>query len=334
MEFEIGIACGECDTYSPMGTKECPACGQDLVLRAQGGTVSEADEREFSQHGSLSEQSAEIVSEVKQLSEEELMELARNYICRECSMGVPSGHKFCGTCGAAIPPEIVELQTKYFGTLQTPGKARLVLIRGDADTEGLSYVLQGAEHIAGREEGQILFPEDPWLSPRHANFVYEKEQLLVRDEGSINGVYVRIREPIGLEFGDQFLCGEQLFRVEAPPEDSAGPDPDQTYFYSSPRRSVNFVLVQVLQGGVAGSVYCAFEQSLRIGREDCDVSYPLDVFMSGQHATVEMTGDGALKLSDTGSRNGTYVRVKQHYALQHGDYLFLGKQLLRVEMTV
>ena len=27
------------------------------------------------------------------------MEQARNYVCKECSTAVPSGHKFCGTCG-------------------------------------------------------------------------------------------------------------------------------------------------------------------------------------------------------------------------------------------
>src|SRR5258708_24427926 len=34
MEFEIGIACGQCDTYSPMNTPACPACGNDLSLFA------------------------------------------------------------------------------------------------------------------------------------------------------------------------------------------------------------------------------------------------------------------------------------------------------------
>src|SRR3954471_5203806 len=32
MEFEIGIACGQCDTYSPMNIPACPACGHDLSL--------------------------------------------------------------------------------------------------------------------------------------------------------------------------------------------------------------------------------------------------------------------------------------------------------------
>jgi pSer/pThr/pTyr-binding forkhead associated (FHA) protein len=261
------------------------------------------------------------------------MEQAHNYVCRECSTPVPSGHKFCGTCGAGVPPEVVELRTKYFGTMQTPGKARLILIRGDSGVDGLSYMLQGTEHIAGREDGQILFPEDGWLSRRHANFIYESGQLVMRDEGSLNGVYVRVRESVPLSFGDSFLCGEQLFVLEPAPEDTAGPAPDQTYFYSSPRKAYGFRIVQMLVGGARGLEYCALGSSAKIGREECDINFPIDVYMSAVHARVEVGADGRFTLVDLGSKNGTYVRVQGSQSLKHGDYLFMGKQLLRVEIT-
>jgi hypothetical protein len=56
------------------------------------------------------------------------MEQARHYVCKECSTPVPSGHKFCGRCGAVVPPQILDLRTDYFGAMQTPGKARLILL--------------------------------------------------------------------------------------------------------------------------------------------------------------------------------------------------------------
>jgi len=55
--------------------------------------------------------------------------------------------------------------------------------------------------------------------------------------------------------------------------------------------------------------------------------------MSGNHARVEMTGPGQFQLVDLDSRNGTFLRIRGERSLAHGDYLFLGKQLLRVEMT-
>ena len=82
----------------------------------------------------------------------------------------------------------------FFGANQVPGKARLVVIKGEG-LDGVTYQLNGTEHIAGRSEGAILFPEDPLLSPRHANFIYQNGQLRVHDEGSVNGVFVRIRTP-------------------------------------------------------------------------------------------------------------------------------------------
>lgn len=260
------------------------------------------------------------------------MEQARNYVCRECSTPVPSGHKFCGTCGATVPIEVVELRTKFFGQMQTPGKARLILIRGDAGVDGLSYMLQGTEHVAGRDDGQILFPDDAWMSARHANFVYEGGQLVVRDEGSLNGVYVRIREPTRIAYGDSFLCGEQLFTLEHAPEDTASPSSDQTYFYSSPRKPYGFRVVQVLAGGTRGIEHCAVGTSVKIGREECDLNFPTDVYMSAAHAKIELVG-GEFSLVDMGSKNGCYVRIHAEQALQHGDYLFMGRQLLRVEIT-
>lgn len=320
MDDYVGIACGQCDMFVPMGTPRCTECGHELSI-APG--QPEADTAQ----GPPAPQSAPAPSE------EELMEQARHYVCKECQTPVPSGQKFCGACGAQVPKAIQDLQTEYFGAMQTPGKARLILIRGDQGVDGLSYLLQGTEHVAGREDAQILFPDDPWLSPRHANFVYRDGQLVVSDEGSKNGVYVRVKDSVPLEAGDTFLCGQEVFRLDPPPPDSAGAAEDQTYFYTSPKPPSSFRLVQVLEGGADGLVVCAREDAVQIGREDCDVNFPEDIYMSGSHAKVEKTGDGKFQLVDLGSRNGTYVRIRDEQPLGHGDYLFLGHQLLRVEMT-
>ncbi len=261
------------------------------------------------------------------------MEQARSHVCTQCSTLVPSGHKFCGRCGAPVPDDILQQRTEFFGAMQAPGKARLILIRGDSNVDGLSYLLQGTEHIAGRQDAQILFPEDHWLSARHANFFYRNDKLVVKDEGSANGVYIRVRQPVEVAAGEHFLCGEQLFRLEATPKDTAGPEGDQTYFYSSPKRPSPFRIVQILRGGVPGLVFCARENSARIGREENDINFPEDLYMSGNHATVELLADGKFILTDSGSKNGTYVRIKGERELANGDYVFLGHQLLRVEMT-
>jgi pSer/pThr/pTyr-binding forkhead associated (FHA) protein len=259
------------------------------------------------------------------------MEQAKNYVCRSCSTPVPMGHKFCGRCGAAMPPEILAARTQFFGQLQVPGRAKLILIRGEG-VEGLSYQLNADQHVVGRN-GQLVFTDDPFISPRHANLFYRNGKLVVRDEGSLNGVFFRVSGTVEVTPGDLFLAGEQLFRVEGSPRPSDGPAPDGTYFYTSPKHQTHFKLVQIIEGGWAGMAVCARNVTLQIGREGGELNFPLDLYMSAAHCRVEDTGGGALTLTDLNSRNGTYVRLKSEKELGHGDYLFIGRKLLRVEIT-
>lgn len=264
------------------------------------------------------------------MSVEELMDQARNYVCRSCSTPVPLGHKFCGRCGASVPPEILATRTQFFGQLQQPGKAKLILIRGEG-VEGLSYQLSADQHIVGRQ-GQLVFPDDPFVSPIHANLFYRDEKLVVRDEGSLNGVYLRVRGSTSVEFGQLVLAGEQMFRVEGTPTPTDQPGPDGTYFYTSPKLPTALRIVQILQGGAEGMAVCARSGGLQIGREGGDLNFPGDLYMSASHCKIEESG-GKATVTDLNSRNGTYVRIAKEKELSHGDYLFIGKKLLRVEIT-
>jgi pSer/pThr/pTyr-binding forkhead associated (FHA) protein len=263
-------------------------------------------------------------------SVEELMDQAKNFVCRSCSTAVPLGHKFCGRCGAAVPPEILQARTQFFGQLQAPGKAKLILIRGEG-VEGLSYQLNAEHHVVGRT-GQLVFPDDPFVSPTHADFFYRNGKLVVKDEGSINGVYLRVKGAIDVQSDDFFLAGEQVFRIDATPKPSDQPGPDGTYFYSSPKHQSPFRITQMLQGGSAGMTVCARGSSLQIGREGGDLNFPSDLYMSAAHCKIEEAG-GKLMLTDMNSRNGSYVRLKAERELSHGDYVFIGRKLLRVEIT-
>ena len=366
---EIGVVCGACDSWSHLGTKVCPACACELTLFAPtrastppplrptptghasavpvtGGAWAMSrpatDGAPKQPEGALAAASnpkpragrsgpaAPQKSEFADLSQEELMEQARNYVCRSCSSGVPTGHKFCGRCGTAVPIEILNAQTLFFGDMQNPAKAKLILIRGEG-MDGLSFHLKAEQHIVGRN-GQLVFPDDPFVSPKHANFFYRDGKLVVRDEGSLNGVYIRVRGTVDLAAGDTVLAGEQLFRLDPMPRAADGQDPDGTYFYSSPKHPSPFRLVQILQGGANGMTVCARGTSLQIGREGGDLNFPMDLYMSGSHCRIEEHG-GKFTLTDLNSRNGTYVRIKSERDLAHGDYVFIGRKLLRVELN-
>jgi len=110
------------------------------------------------------------------------------------------------------------------------------------------------------------------------------------------------------------------------------PGPDGTFFYSSPKHQTLFRITQLLTGGAPGMTVCARGASLQIGREGSELNFPADLYMSANHCKIEESG-GKFLLSDAGSRNGTYVRLKGERELAHGDYLFVGRKLLRVEIT-
>ena len=344
--LEIGIVCGRCDTCSPVGAIVCPACGHELQLfpKAQRQEGLSADNPSFDETRPLdslqakridrrsenANAQAEPPNTPSQVSEENPMDQVKHYVCTSCMTPVPRGHKFCGRCGAPIPEDIINLRVKFFSDMQNPEKARLLLIRGD-DMDGLSYHLKAEQHFVGRQ-GQIEFPEDVFVSPRHANLFYRDGKLVVRDEGSLNGIYFRVRGTVEVVPGDTFLVGEQLFRLDPAPNSADTPDPDGTFVYSSPKFPSLFRLNQILEGGSLGMTVCARARSLQIGREDGDLNFPGDAYMSAKHATIELR-DTKFFLTDHDSRNGTYIRIKSEQALGHGDYVFIGRKLLRVELN-
>ena len=163
------------------------------------------------------------------------------------------------------------------------------------------------------------------MSLRHANFFLSDSSLVVADESSGNGIYIRIRGARPIDLGDRFLIGEQVLEVCATlGEGAVSPTRDGTYQYSSPIEAAPYRVVQRLRGGDTGLAFCAQSNTVTIGRDGNDMNFPDDPFISGRHAQVSHLGDEGLQLRDLGSRNGTFVRVNAEATLEHGDYVFRG----------
>lgn len=219
----------------------------------------------------------------------------------------------------------------FFGAMQAPGRAKLILIRGRG-IEGLSYHLNATEHVAGSKQGAILFPEDNYLSAKHATFVYRENVLYLRDEGSHNGTYLRIRQPRTLEHGAHVMVGDELLRVELLSLRREYPMREDTLMYISPPKDFKFRLVQVLRGGRDGQAFCSVNNDILVGREGSDMNFPSDRHMSRRHARFTWS-DGKLVVEDLDSKNGTFIRIDGEERLQHGDYVSFGAELMRVEIN-
>ncbi len=89
---------------------------------------------------------------------------------------------------------------------------RLALIVG-RDQDGSAFPLFGDSVTLGRERGDILFPEDGYVSGQHARVELRDGRVFLRDLDSSNGTFVRVRGERAVKPGAAILMGQQLFRI-------------------------------------------------------------------------------------------------------------------------
>lgn len=102
-------------------------------------------------------------------------------------------------------------ETLTGGAPDTGYWARLSLVSGP-EIESRAFVFASDEITIGREVGDVLFRDDGFVSGRHARIAKVDNRAYLKDLGSSNGTYLRIREEHTLEPGDLVLMGQQLFR--------------------------------------------------------------------------------------------------------------------------
>jgi len=90
---------------------------------------------------------------------------------------------------------------------------RLSLIVGK-DRLGNAFPVGGDGVILGRERGNILFPDDGYVSGIHARLHKDGKRFFLTDLGSSNGTYVKVNGSTSLNAGDFLLMGAQLFRID------------------------------------------------------------------------------------------------------------------------
>ena len=226
--------------------------------------------------------------------------------------------------------------TMLFGAATTERVAKLILVRGQSQF-GNQWRLQPGETVIGRSAGMVLFPDDGALAPKHARLVFRGAELFLEPEPTLNGAFLRLREPVRLRAGDEFVIGAQRLRLLSDDERNHGgvatADANHTRLLGSMIKPTPppLAILRVAADPRFNEVYFRAQRLLTIGRVHCDVNFPSDGFVSERHA--QLTNEGAhVLLEDLKSRNGTYVRVQQPTRLVHGDLMLVGDQVLRIEL--
>ncbi|HMJ13437.1 MAG TPA: FHA domain-containing protein [Polyangiaceae bacterium] len=193
------------------------------------------------------------------------------------------------------------------------------------------YDPTGTEVLIGAA-GQVSLPGERFCAAEEAKLVWKKGRLWLVDLEEGNGVFLRIRTPVELELGDEFVVGDQLLRVEKNPVADDGPDPDPTYFYSSPKWPSSFRVTQVFEGGAPGACVIARGNTLQIGSAIGDLVFPDDPLVAEQHCVIEEQA-GSVVLTDLSSRTGVFVRIRGEQELAQGDELLVGRTRLIVDLS-
>lgn len=265
--------------------------------------------------------------------------------CAACGAALQPGFRFCGICGKPVgaPPPTPAVPAGPTGSrphearpaaaaprgAPSAPRFRVTTVRSDG-TAGVSFSLDKDEVLCGRSEGEVRLADDPTVSPRHARFLQAGGVLRVEDVGSVNGTFVRLKEPRHLSLGEEFRLGRQLLRLEPLPR-PAHPEDRGVRPWGTPDPGYRLRLSQLLEGGGLGEIFPLKEGENLVGRDAGEVTFPSDRYVSARHARIDVDG-GEVTLTDVGSSNGTFAKILGQVELTPGDQLLVGGQLLRVDV--
>jgi len=215
-----------------------------------------------------------------------------------------------------------------------PGWGTAVLVNRDG-SDGQRYPLAGEYLVVGRAGADIAFDEDRFLARQHARLERGGDGAVkIHPLDTLNGVFRKADAPVELVDGTTILVGREVLRYErVEPEEAkvhALVRHGVALFGSPPREPWGRFAQLVPSGGYRDVRHLAGDEVV-LGREEGDIVFRDDAFMSRRHAAVTWDGKRA-QLTDLGSSNGTFIRITGPTALKHGDHVRMGDQLLRIEL--
>jgi pSer/pThr/pTyr-binding forkhead associated (FHA) protein len=209
-----------------------------------------------------------------------------------------------------------------------------VLVNRDG-SDGQRFALTSEDTLIGRAGCDIAFEDDRFLAQQHARLTRMPDgSAQITPLDTLNGVFKKTDGSVELADGATILVGREVLRFErlAPEERTVHPlvRHGVALFGSPPREPWGRVLQLIPSGGYRDVRHLNTDEVV-LGREEGDIVFRDDAFMSRRHAAVTWDGKKA-QITDLGSSNGTFVRITGPTAIKHGDHVRMGDQLLRIEL--
>ncbi|HEU4733023.1 MAG TPA: FHA domain-containing protein [Kofleriaceae bacterium] len=215
-----------------------------------------------------------------------------------------------------------------------PAWGTAVLVNRDG-SDGQRYPLSGEYVVIGRAGSDIGFDDDRFLARQHARLERGADGVIkVHPLDALNGVFKKTDAPVELADGTTILVGREVLRFERVEPEEVKVHPLVRHgvaLFGSPPREPWGRFVQLIPSGGYRDVRHLAGDEVVLGREEGEIVFRDDAFMSRRHAAVTWDGRKA-QITDLGSSNGTFVRITGPTALKHGDHVRMGDQLLRIEL--
>src|SRR5262249_55188598 len=95
------------------------------------------------------------------------------------------------------------------------------------------YEPPGDSVVVG-SKGAVSLAGERFCHPSEVELKWQNDRLWLVDLEGGNGAFLRIRSPVEITVGDEFIVGDQLLRIQRNPQYDHTPGPGPTYCYSSP----------------------------------------------------------------------------------------------------
>ncbi|MEX1365115.1 MAG: FHA domain-containing protein [Nannocystaceae bacterium] len=306
---EAGGGCPSCSFYNPPGFAFCGRCGHKLGGEPPASGLGSA-QTVFADH-----------------APEELAQL-RAQVPESGPLSVPVAPPQPPGQPPA-PPSSSSRVTTSAPVQPSPGgpSAKLIMLGPDGAPIGERVVAAGEVMAVGRAAGPP-WDEDAYLDDDHGSLTPLAEGIRADDAGSLNGIYVKLTGRVDIQSGDQFRVGQELLMYEDLPEPT--PTEDGTERMGSPNPGYWGRLSLLVDADVASQAYPIEGEGITVGREQGDITFPDDGYVSGSHCRI-VGDDTGVYLEDLGSSNGTYMRVRSGTVLPYGSLVLIGQKLFQLE---
>ncbi|HEY0195064.1 MAG TPA: FHA domain-containing protein [Kofleriaceae bacterium] len=322
------VACPRCGTQTPLGFAYCQQCG--LHMQALQAPEPLPEPAPSPGPGQGQGQGQGIDRRLDAPIDPHAGTLAHDHLVPMTAAGLPPSVPTPAPTAApngnrALPRP--QLQTG-------PSWGTAVLVNRDG-SDGQRFPLTGEYLVVGRAGADIAFDDDRFLARQHARLDRAADgQVAIQPLDQLNGVFRKADAPVELSDGMIILVGREVLRFERLDAEEIKVHPLVRHgvaLFGSPPREPWGRLIQIVPSGGYRDVRHLVAEEVVLGREEGEIVFRDDAFMSRRHAALTWNGKVA-QVIDLGSSNGTFIRITGPTPLKHGDHVRMGDQLLRLEL--